>query len=146
MERLENLMEKLREKLNPSRFPEMKPGFAVLVKAILEPRKHLFIDADGIIFDEEGGFLGSRQLLTEFWEHFIFSPKAGLTAEEYHEAQEFLKCCLNHWRWEAPDKKPYMEKFAKAVSIACEVTKNWTERANLIAEIMSPKDRNAIEN
>jgi hypothetical protein len=138
----EALMERLREKLNPRRFPDMDPRFSILVKAILQPRKHLCIDAEGVIFDEEGSFLGTRQWFTECWEDFIISSKAGLTAEEYREAQAFQKCCLRFWRAEATDKKPYKERFAKAIYIALTVTDNPKEIATLVGEIMSSKDIN----
>lgn len=146
LENLEAWFEKLKEKLNPSRFPDMKPSFTILVRAILEPRRDLYIDADGFIFDEERGFLGTRQWLTKSWEDFFISPKAGLTAEEYQEAQGFFRCCLNFWRCEAPDKKPYMDRFAKAISIAYKVTDNPEEIAALVVEIVSPKDRKAQKN
>lgn len=141
-----DLIDSLQNKLDPRRFPDMKPSFAILVKAILERRLGLYIDVRGGIFDEEGGFLGTRQWFTDCWEGFIVSAKAGLTAEEYQEAQGILRAYLNLWRCEAPDKKPYMKKFEKVIALALEVTDNPEEWSALVVEIMSPKDRNAHEN
>jgi hypothetical protein len=143
----DHLFESLREKLNPNRFPDMAPSFAQLVRAIMEPRKAgLYIDADGIIFDAEEGFWGSRQWLIESWEELINLPEAGLTAEEHKEARLHFKCYLIYLRHEAPDKKPYGEKLANTISLALQVTDNPQEVANLVAEIMFPKDRKAQDN
>lgn len=140
------MMERLRQKLNPDRFPDMPPKFATLVRAVLEPRLDLYIDADGFIFEKEGGYLESRQRLTGYWEDFINSQKARLTTEEYQEALEFLRYWLTFCRCEAPDKKPYMDRFAESITIALEATDNLEEMAYLVGEIMSPKDRKAQEN
>jgi hypothetical protein len=146
MEERELFKEKFKKKLNPNRFRETKPRFAALVMAVIEHRSDLYIDAGGLIFDKNKGFLETKQNFTEFWENLITSPEAGLAVEEQEDLRISFKCCMNFWRCEAPDKKPYMQRMEKAMGIAYSMTNDPKEFAILICEIMSRKNRNPLEN